>query len=79
MSSSANSPVNGVPFPFIAVGDLFTTGLADDQRTAWLPDHLKLQLSVGRTTFFCGTSLPQAGTRWFDQHFQTFHTLSAVD
>ena len=52
MSSSANSPVNSVPFPFIAVGDLFTTGLADDQRTAWLSDHLKLQLSVGRTTFF---------------------------
>ena len=29
---------------------------------------------------FCSTCLPLAGTRWFDQHIQAFHTLrSAVD
>ena len=31
-------------------------------------------------SFFCSTSLPLASARWFDQHFQAFHTLrSAVD
>ena len=31
-----------------------------------------------RLVFF-STSLPQTSTRWFDQHFQAFHALSAVD
>ena len=47
----------------------------------WITGYFsRLKCSYSHELFiFCSTSSPLTITRWFDQHFQTFHTLSAVD